>query len=86
MIESHLLNKIFFAALASWLAGKKLKVHLRGTRAEIDAIAGALLASKAFQEELKRPTASVASIMQKFKFKQLSAAQFETVFKVRWPL
>jgi hypothetical protein len=84
--ENHLLQKIFFASLASWLSGRKLKVRLRGSRQEIDAVAAALLASKRFQEELSRPEASVASVMQKLKMKQLTAAQFEQVFGIPWPL
>lgn len=82
----NLTGKIFLASLGAWLVGKVINTKLRGSRDEIQAVTNALMASKRFQEELKRPGATVESVIEKMRIKQMSASEFERVLGVRWPL
>lgn len=82
----NLTGKIFLASLGAWLVGKVVNTRLRGNESEITAITNALMASKRFQEELRRPGASVQSVIEKLRIKQMSASEFERVLGVRWPL
>lgn len=79
-------GKLFLASLGAWMVGKYVNTKLRGNRDEISAIANALMSSRKFQEELNRPGASVESVMEKMRVKEMSASTFERVFGVRWPL
>lgn len=79
-------GKMFIASLGAWLAGKYVNTKLKGTRDEIDAVADALLSSRKFQEELNRPGATVESVIQKLRVKEMSASTFQRVFGIKWPL
>lgn len=79
-------GKMFLASLGAWLAGKYVSTKLKGTKDEIDAVADALLSSKKFQEELNRPGATVESVIQKLRIKEMSASTFQRVFGIKWPL
>lgn len=81
-----LTGKIFFASLGAWLVGKLVNMKFRGTRDEVQAVANALTASRRFQDELNRPGASVESVFDKLRIKSMSAAEFERVLGVPWPL
>jgi len=82
----NLTGKIFLASLGAWLVGKVINTKVRGSRDEIQAVTNALMSSKKFQDELRRPGASVESVMEKLRVKQMSASEFERVLGVRWPL
>jgi len=82
----NLAGKIFLASCGAWLVGKLVNMKLRGTREEVGAVANALMASRRFQDELNRPGASVESVVEKLRIKNMSAAEFERVLGVRWPL
>jgi hypothetical protein len=86
MFYLNLTGKMLIASLGAWLAGKMVNTKLRGDEDEISAVANALMASKRFQEELRKPGASVQSVMDKLRVKQMSASEFERVLGVRWPL
>ena len=86
MFYLNLTGKIFLASLGAWLAGKLVNMKLRGSQQEISAVANALTASRRFQEELRKPGASVESVIDKLRIKQMSASEFERVLGVRWPL
>lgn len=89
LIEGGYLNltgKILIASLGAWLVGKMVNTKVRGRQDEIQAVANALMASRRFQDELHHPGATVASVMEKLRIKQMSAAEFERVLGVRWPL
>jgi hypothetical protein len=89
LIEGGYLNltgKIMLASLGAWMLGKIVNTKLRGNQSEVTAISNALLASRKFQDELRRPGASVQSVIEKLQVKNMSAAEFERVFGVRWPL
>ena len=87
--EEYYLNatgKMLLASLGAWMAGKYVSTKLKGTRDEISAIADVLMSSRKFQEELNRPGASVESVIQKLRVKEMSASTFERVFGIKWPL
>lgn len=79
-------GKMMLASLGAWMVGKYVGTKLRGNKDEITAIANALTSSKKFQEELNRPGATVESVIQKMRVKEMSASTFERVFGVKWPL
>jgi hypothetical protein len=85
-LQVNLLGKVFFATLGAWLVGKFVNTKLRGSQREIEAVANALSASRRFQDELSRPGATVDSVVQKLGVKHMSAAEFERVLGVPWPL
>lgn len=82
----NLTGKLFLASLGAWMVGKTVNTKIRGNSDEITAVSNALMASKKFQEELHRPGATVDSVIEKLHIKQMSAAEFERVLGVRWPL
>lgn len=81
-----LTGKMLLASLGAWLVGKVVTTKIRGNQNEINAVTNALMSSRKFQEELNRPGASVESVMEKLRVKQMSASEFERVLGVRWPL
>jgi hypothetical protein len=81
-----LLGKIFFAACGAWLVGKATNLKFRGTPSDIQAVTNAMLASKKFQEELRKPGATVQSVMDKLNLKHASAREFEAKLGIPWPL
>lgn len=85
-LQLNLLGKIFFAACAAWLVGKATNLKVRGTQNEIQAVTNAMLSSRRFQDELRRPGATVESVMQKLGLKHASAREFERILGVPWPL
>jgi hypothetical protein len=82
----NLTGKLLLASIGAWLVGKSVNTKIRGTQQEIRVIANALMASKRFQEELRRPGATVESVSQKLRLKHMSAVEFEKIMGVRWPL
>ncbi len=82
-------GKIFFAAIAAYLAGKigsGTFLKVRGKPDELKAISEALAASKAFQDELKRPGATIDSVIEKMNLKRISADKFLKLTGKQWPL
>jgi hypothetical protein len=79
-------GKIFLASLGAWMVGKYVNTKLKGNRNEVSAVADALLSSRRFQDELNRPGASVESVVEKLRVKEMSASTFERVFGVKWPM
>lgn len=86
MFSLSLTGKIFLASLGAWMAGKLVNTKIRGSEDEINAVANAMMASRRFQEELQKPGASVQSVIDKLRIKQMSASEFERALGVRWPL
>lgn len=81
-----LVGGILFATIGAALIGKVVNTKVRGTREQIDALANAILSSKRFQDELERPGATVESVIERLRVKQMSAQEFERVFDCDWPL
>ena len=82
----NLLSKIFLSSIVAWVQGKNTNLKLRGNPNEIEIIQNALLASKAFQDELTKPGTTIDSVMSKLSAKQAAAKQFEMIFEFPWPL
>lgn len=85
-LHTNTLGKVFFATIGAWLVGKVTNVKLRGTQTEIQAIANAMLASKKFQDELKKPGATVQSVMEKLNLKHATAKEFEKILGIPFPI
>lgn len=85
-LHTNMIGKIFYTACAAWLVGRITNIKLRGSQTEVQAIANAMLASKRFQDELKRPGASVEDVMNKLNLKHASAQEFTRILGVPWPL
>jgi hypothetical protein len=85
-LHHNMVAKLFFAAVAGWLVGRNVNTNVRGTPAEIDAVANVMLASKRFQDEMQKPDATVDGIMQQLHIKHIFAREFELVFGIPWPL
>lgn len=85
-LHVNLLGKVLFATCAAWVVGKHVNTKLRGTKEEIEAVANAMLASKRFQDELKRPGATVESVMDKLGLKHATAKEFERILGIPWPI
>lgn len=85
-LHLNILGKLFFASIAAWLVGKAVNLRIRGTEEEVQAVANAMMASKRFQDELKKPGASMQSVIDKLNIKNASARDFERILGVRWPL
>lgn len=92
-------GKIFFAGVAAYLVGlglerggklpsspPKLPFKLRGTPEQINAVIGALMASKSFQQELKKPGATVESVIEKLNLKNMTKERFRQLTGRPWPL
>ena len=85
--ELHLntLGKLMFAGIAAWIIGKNIKLKIRGTQPQVEAVMNAMLASRRFQQELNRPGATVQSVIDKLGLKQASAAEFKKILGIDWP-
>lgn len=82
-------GKIFFAAAAAYLAGKigsGAFLKLRGKPDELRAAADALIASKVFQDELRRPGATIDSVIEKMNAKNMTASKFKQITGKNWPI
>lgn len=93
-------GKIFFAGVAAYLAGiglqrasgaakaepPKLPFRIRGTPEQIKAVIDALLASKAFQQELKKPGATVQSVIDKLNLRNMTKERFKQITGKNWPI
>lgn len=82
-------GKLFFASMAAYLAGKVGSgafLKLKGKPEELRVIADALVASKAFQDELKRPGATIDSVIEKMNLKNMTADKFKQITGKKFPL
>lgn len=78
-------GKLFIAGIAAWLIGQKTRLKIRGTKEEIDALTNALIASRQFQHELKRPGATADSVLVKLGLKNASVREFEELTGIPFP-
>lgn len=79
------IGKLFLVGAGAWLLGKPSNLKLRGTREELEAVKNVLLASKSFQDELKKDGATVESVMQKLDAKNTKAEEFKRITNLEWP-
>ena len=91
-------GKLFFAGIASYLAGvgleklgqgkspPKLPFKIRGTPQQIQAVTSAIVSSKDFQKEIDKPGATVETVIQKLNLKNMNKQKFEQMTGKKWPL
>ena len=79
-------GKLFFASLISYLAGSKSVIKLKATPEQIKAISNVVTASKEFQEEVLKPTATVDSVISKMRKKNEMIKNFVEKTGRNWPL
>ena len=84
-LSLNLAGKLFIGAVGAWLVGKYVNTKLMGSPEEIEAVKNAMISSRRFQDELKRPGATIQSVMNKLKVKDMNAKTFENTFGIRWP-
>lgn len=78
-------GKLFFASVvAGILFGKRSPFKVRATPQQVKAMTNAIIASKAFQDEMKKTGATVDSVIQKLNLKHLTAAEFEKITGKPW--
>ena len=81
------LGKLFFASLLTSMAtGQKSPFKVTGDPHKIDILSKAVQSSKRFQDELKRPGATVDSVIRQMDIKNMDAKTFERTFGVKWPI
>lgn len=81
------LGKLFFASLLTSMAtGQKSPFKVTGDQRKLEVLAKAVQSAKKFQDELKRPGATVDSVIRQLDMKNMDVKTFENVFGVRFPL
>jgi hypothetical protein len=84
--EMTTMSKVLLFIVGAWLVGKYFKLKVRGSQKQISTLASAMLSSKRFQDELKRPGASLENVMNKLKVKNMDADRFQKTFGIKWPV
>ena len=80
-------GKLFFTSLIGWInSDHKLNWKLKGDPEKMQAFAKVVLTSKQFQDETKKPDATIDSIMKKMQERNNAIQEFEKVVGKRWPL
>lgn len=85
-LHLNLAGKILLASIGAWLIGRATNVKIRGTEDQVNAVMQAMVASRAFQDELSKPGATIDSVMSKLNVKNMTVAEFEKLFHLKWPL
>ena len=81
------IGKLFFASLLTTMTtGQKSPFKVSGDPKKLEVLAKAVQSSKRFQDELKRPGATVDSVIRQMDLKNMDAKAFEHTFGVKWPL
>lgn len=81
------LGKLVFASIiTAMVTGQRSPFKLSGDPRKIDTLARAVQSSKRFQDEIRRPGATVDSIMRALDAKHLNAKTFEQIFGAPFPL
>jgi len=81
------MGKLFFGTLVAWIVnGSAMPFKVRGTPEQMKALTDAVFASKRLQEEMKKPDATIESVIEKLNVKNEAAKQFEAVTGYAFPL
>lgn len=81
------MGKLFFASvLTSMATGQRSPFKVTGDPHKIETLSRAVQSSKRFQDELRRPGATVDSVIRQMDVKNMDAKTFERVFGVKWPI
>lgn len=85
-------GKLFFAGAAAFIMGKgmqqkvKLPIKVRGTPQQMRAVIDAIVSSKDFQREIGRPGATIDSVVNKLRLRNLTKQRFQQMTGKPWPL
>jgi len=81
------IGKLFFASLiANMMTGKRSPFKVSGSPHDIELLSRAVQSSKRFQDEIRRPGATVDSVIRAMDLKNVDASNFYARFGVKWPL
>ena len=88
LVERQLttMSKILLFIVGAWLVGKFFKLKVRGSQQQISTLASAMMSSRRFQDELKRPGASLNGVLDRLKVKNMDADRFQKTFGIKWPV
>ena len=86
-VELTPIGKLVFTGVIGWItANSKLNWNIKGDEKNVAALTKAVIASKAFHDEISRPGATVESVIEKMNEKAFAAKEFEETTGRRWPL
>jgi len=81
------LGKLVFASLlASMATGQRSPFKLSGDPKKLEVLAKVVQSSKRFQDEIRKPGASVDSVIRAMDLKNIDARTFRAHFGAPWPL
>jgi hypothetical protein len=81
------IGKLFFASLIVTLTtGKSSPFRVSGRNEDIQILARAIQSSKRFQDEIRKPGATIDSVIKSMDLKNVDARNFQSRFGVHWPL
>lgn len=81
------IGKLFFASLvASMMTGQRSPFKIGGDKRKVDSLVRAVQSSKRFQDEIRRPGATVDSVVRSMDLKHVDAKNFENLFGAPWPI
>jgi len=84
-------GKLFFAGAAGYILGKaitpaKMPIKIRGTKKQMQTVINAVVNSKKFQMELNKPGATIDSVIEKLRIRNISKNQFKALVGKSWPI
>lgn len=85
-------GKLFFAGAAAYIMGKgaqkkvKLPIKVRGTPKQMRAVIDAIVSSKEFQREINKPGATIDSVVNKLRLRNLTKQRFRQLTGKSWPI
>lgn len=80
-------GKLFFASLiVTLMTGKSSPFRISGRQEDIQILARAIQSSKRFQDEIRKPGATIDSVIRSMDLKNVDARNFQARFGVPWPL
>lgn len=79
-------QRLLRAGVAAWVFGRDLKMKIRGPATQMRAIAEAISATRALNEELAREDATVDSVVEKMTAKRAACEAFHRECGIPWPV
>lgn len=81
------LGKLVFASIiTTMVTGQRSPFKLSGDPRKIETLSKAVQSSKRFQDEIKRPGATVDSVIRSLDAKNIDARNFRSIFGVDFPI
>jgi hypothetical protein len=86
MQELSPLGKLFFGSLVAWIIkGSAIPFKIRGTPEQVKAITDAAFAARRLHDELKKPDATIQTVLDKLNEKNKTAENFKNLFGFNFP-